>query len=63
VTSRDRSAGIRYGSRLGDQFINWAIFEPPPGGESPLEAADSKAIEADDADLVEALRLLDLDLV
>lgn len=56
-------AGIRYGSRLGDQFIDWAIFEPPPGGESPLEAADSKTIEADDADLVEALRLLDLDLV
>jgi hypothetical protein len=23
-------AGIRYRSRLGDQFVNWAIFEPPP---------------------------------
>jgi hypothetical protein len=21
-------AGVRYGSRLGDEFVNWAIFEP-----------------------------------
>jgi hypothetical protein len=55
-------AGIRYRSRLGDQFVNWAIFEPPPGGESP-GGGDSMSIEPDDADLAGALHLLDLDLV
>lgn len=29
-------AGIRYRSRLGDDVLNWAIFEPAPDGQIPL---------------------------
>lgn len=54
--------GIRYGSRLGDQFLNWAIFEPPSEAKSPIGEADSDAIDPDDPDLAEALRLLGLKL-
>ena len=55
-------AGIRYRSRLGDQFLNWAIFEPPSDAESPIGEAGSHTIEPDDSDLAEALRLLGLKL-
>lgn len=54
--------GIRYGSRLGDQFLNWAIFEPPSEAESPIGEAGSETIDPDDPDLAEALRLLGLKL-
>jgi len=56
-------AGIRYRSRLGDEFVNWAIFEPSPEAEAPLAKMDSSEIEPGDPDLVAALRLLDLELV
>ena len=59
----DEFAGIRYRSRLGDEFVNWAIFEPPPEAEAPLAKMDSSEIEPGDPDLVAALRLLDLELV
>lgn len=55
-------AGICYRSRLGDQFLNWAIFEPPPDTSLELPLASSREIEPDDPDLLEALRLLDLKL-
>lgn len=55
-------AGIRYGSRLGDQFINWAIFEPSSRSEPVLEMAGAEQIAPDDPDLAHALRLLDLTL-
>jgi len=55
-------AGIRYRSRLGDQFVNWAIFEPTSEAESRLDDAAAVAIEPDDPDLAEALRLLGLEL-
>jgi len=54
--------GICYRSRLGDQFVNWAIFEPLATDESPLGEASADAIELDDPDLAEALRLLGLAL-
>lgn len=54
--------GIRYRSRLGDQFVNWAIFEPPSEAESPLGEAGSDRIEPGDPDLAEALCLLGLEL-
>ena len=43
-------AGIRYGSRLGDDLTNWAIFEPnePVGREQ-------EEIQPDDPDLVRVL--------
>jgi hypothetical protein len=44
-------AGIRYRSRLGDDVLNWAIFEPAPDGQVPLVATASAAIPADDPDL------------
>ncbi len=55
-------SGIRYRSRLGDQFLNWAIFETPSEAESPIGEAASDTIEPDDPDLAEALRLLGLEL-
>jgi hypothetical protein len=56
-------AGICYRSRLGDQFVNWAIFEPPAAAELAPPQASSREIEPDDADLLVALRLLNLKLV
>lgn len=55
--------GIRYRSRLGDEFLNWAIFEPPAHAESPLAVGSAAAIAPDDPDLAAALRLLGLELV
>lgn len=43
-------AGIRYLSRLGDDIVNWAIFE----GADPDEQSND-AIEPDDADLLAAM--------
>lgn len=39
-------AGVRYRSRLGEEFVNWAIFEP-----NAPSAARSDPIEPSDADL------------
>jgi hypothetical protein len=55
-------AGIRYRSRLGDDVLNWAIFEPAPDGHVPLVATTSAAIQVDDPDLRAALDLLGLTL-
>jgi hypothetical protein len=55
-------AGIRYRSRLGDEVLNWAIFEAAPDGQSPLVATTAAPIEADDLDLSAALELLGLTL-
>jgi hypothetical protein len=55
-------AGIRYRSRLGDEVMNWAVFEPAPDATSPFLATRSAAIEADDADLLAALDVLALTL-
>jgi hypothetical protein len=43
-------AGIRYGSRLGDELSNWAIFEP----NEPVDC-EQEEIEPDDPDLVHVL--------
>jgi hypothetical protein len=55
-------AGIRYRSRLGDDVLNWAIFEPAPDAPSPFGATTSTEVEADDPDLRAALGLLGLAL-
>lgn len=49
--------GIRYLSRLGDELVNWAIFE----GTDPDDPT-SKRIAPDDPDLHEALAKYDLRL-
>jgi hypothetical protein len=47
---RPAYAGIRYGSRLGDELTNWAIFEP----NEPVDC-EQEEIEPDDPDLVHVL--------
>jgi hypothetical protein len=56
--SGTRFAGIRYLSKLGNEFANWAIFEPPPPTDSPIQSTSSNVIESDDPDLAEAIRIL-----
>lgn len=53
-------AGIRYGSRLGDELDNWAIFELQP---TNIHAVAAHQLDPDDPDLVQALELLDIRLV
>jgi hypothetical protein len=59
VTVRDRDgqpvAGIRYGSRLGDEHVNWAIFETEPPADT-----SSRPIEPDDPDLLAVFDLFGL---
>lgn len=50
--------GIRYLSRYGDEFENWAIFEP-----AILDDEGSQEIAPDDPDLLEAARRLDVTLL
>jgi RES domain len=57
---RGAFAGIRYRSRLGDDVINWALFEPAPDAGSPFVSMTSTAIAADDPDVQAALGLLGL---
>jgi hypothetical protein len=60
--NRGAFVGIRYRSRLGDEIVNWAVFEPAPDAPSPFLRATFSTIEADDADLLKALDLLGLAL-
>jgi hypothetical protein len=54
---RQQFAGVRYLSRLGDEFENWAVFEPG----QPTETATSP-IPSDDPDLAAAIERLGLTL-
>jgi hypothetical protein len=56
-------AGIAYRSRLGDDFQNWAIFEPVAHGEGVLHDLDVSRIRSDDPDLSQALSILGVALV
>jgi len=58
--SGPRFSGIRYGSRLGDDFGNWAVFESDP---APVHVVAARAIDPGDADLQEALDLLGIAFV
>jgi hypothetical protein len=51
-------AGIRYGSRLGDNLTNWAIFEP----NEPHVIESAAEIDRDDPDLQATLDAYDLAL-
>ena len=44
----DAIAGVRYSSRLGDEFVNWAMFEPnrPSAARSAAIAGDDDALRA-----------------
>lgn len=52
-------AGIRFDSRHGDRLGLWAIFERPGDGDSSphLHGATDEAIDPDDPNLVEAMRI------
>jgi hypothetical protein len=50
ISHRPAYAGIRYGSRLGDDLTNWAIFEP----NEPVDR-EQEEIQPDDPDLVRVL--------
>jgi hypothetical protein len=51
-------SGVVYLSRLGDNFQNWAVFEPVSAGQSVLEDPETSQIHPDDPDLGQALRIL-----
>jgi hypothetical protein len=53
-------AGLRYGSRLGDELHDWALFERPG---SALTASQHEPVDEDDPDLKLALERLGLRLV
>lgn len=54
-------AGIQYLSRLGDDLVHWAIYEPA-ASEKALTEQTSAGIEADDPDLAAAIERLGLTL-
>ena len=51
-------AGVAYGSRLGDEITNWAIFEP-----ASLDSPVTAALDESDYDMQEALFRFGLTLV
>ena len=51
--------GIEYGSRFGDEFQNWAIFERP---ELTVENVTVRDIDVNDPQFQAALRVLGLKL-
>lgn len=50
-------AGITYLSKLGDEFANWAVFEPADITEHGVDP-----VRADDSDLLRAMELLQIRL-
>jgi hypothetical protein len=54
--------GIAYRSRLGDEFENWAVFEPS-ADDGRLSDRTSQPTDADDPDFRAALELLHIELV
>lgn len=55
IIYRERFNGIRYLSKYGHDIENWALFEP-----AALTTQAASEIRSDDADLLEAFRLLKL---
>ena len=53
-------AGIAYESRLGNELMNWAIFERPD--RDPVRNASSSDVGLDDPDFVATLGLYSLKL-
>lgn len=61
---RQQFSGIHYLSRRGDEFENWAIFEPGDTSDWKLISdAECEPIESDDADLDQALDLLGIEMI
>jgi RES domain-containing protein len=62
TNSQPQFDGIAYRSRLGDEVVNWAIFEGPVGEARPREL-ESWPVDPDDPELATALELLSIELV
>lgn len=58
--SGSRFAGIRYASRLGDEFDNWAIFESTPA--AAFQIIGARPLDPLDPELLEALGILEIEL-
>ncbi len=57
-------SGIAYSSGLGEEFGNWAVFEPLTFGvANPITVIARSKISEDDPDLAKALEILDLKMV
>lgn len=61
-TGEPQFVGVAYRSRLGDEFENWAVFEPS-GDDGRLGERTSQPTEDGDPDFVAALELLGIELV
>lgn len=59
---RPQFVGIAYRSRLGDEFANWAVFEPS-GDDGRLSGQTNEPTEAEHQDFLAALELLGIELV
>ena len=59
---RAQFVGIAYRSRLGDEFANWAVFEPS-ADDGRLDGLSSEPAGADYPDFLAALELLHIELV
>jgi hypothetical protein len=55
--------GVQYASRLGDEFANWAIFEPEDSSAAPLDHERRFSVDRDDEDLLAALEILEIRLI
>lgn len=57
--------GVAYASRLGDDQHNWAIFESPDPATNArvIQRGANSEISSSDPDLVEAVRILGLELI
>jgi hypothetical protein len=53
-------AGLRYGSRLDDDTLNWAIVEPGASSLEPLRRLGHEPVRSDHPDVERALRVLGL---
>lgn len=61
-SSQRRFAGICYSSRLGDEYVNWAVFEDSDGNPGVIIPISFEPITEDDPDLCRALEILDLEI-
>jgi hypothetical protein len=55
--------GVQYQSTLGDEYDNWAIFEPTSPAMVQLSDEQSSPVNPDDRDLQTALEILEIRLV
>jgi hypothetical protein len=55
--------GVEYLSRLGDEFENWAIFEPADASRASLYQERRFSVDVNDEDFQRALEILEIQLI